>query len=208
MSVYDAAQEAASVTGYNERTVRRYWKQYFDNRGKFPESRQGKHVRQCLFSDEALRLEAAMWVRENSYRKGEANATARSFCEWVNNHLLPSHNLPPELPRSISVRTATRWLRRLGFRPTSHKKGAFVDGHERDDVVAYRREFLQQLKQLKNSHRPPPPCSDERAATPPPNAESMKTLVLIYHDESIFNSNEGQQWMWAAEDMVVLRPKS
>ena len=205
MSALDAAQEAASISGFNERTVRRYSKQFFDNRGKFPESRQGKHERQCLFNDEDLRLEAAMWVRENAYKKGEGNATAPSFCEWVNDCLLPSHNLSPELPRSISIRTATRWLSRLGFRPTSHKKGAFVDGHERDDVVMYRREFL---RQLKDSHRPPPPCSDERAATPPLNAESMKKLVLIYHDESIFNTSEGQLWMWAAEDMAVLRPKT
>ena len=208
MSVSDAAREAASISGYNERTVRRYTKEFFDNRGRFPDSRQGKYERRCLFNDEDLRLEAAMWVRENAYKKGEGNATAQSFCECVNNCLLPSHNLPPELPRHISVRTATRWLIRLGFRPTSHKKGAFVDGHERDDVVTYRRDFLQQLKQLKDAHRPPPPCSDERAATPPATAETMKKLVLIYHDESIFNSSEGQSWMWAAEDMVVLRPKT
>ena len=36
----------------------------------------------------------------------------------------------------------------------------------------------------------------------------MKKLVLIYHDESIFNSSEGQLWIWAAEDMVVQRPKT
>ena len=206
MPIADAAQEAASISGFNERTVHRYRKEFFENKGRFPESRQGKHERQCLFNDETLRLKAAMWLRENSYGKGEGNATAQSFCEWVNNHLLPSHSLPPELPRFISVHTAVRWLSRLGFRPTSHKKGAFVDGHEREDVVVYRREFLQQLKQLKDTHRPPPPCSDERAATPSLIAESMKRLVLIYHDESIFN-NEGQLWMWAAEDMVVLRPK-
>ena len=208
LSVTGAALEAASITGFNERTVRKYKKQFYENRGKFPESRQGKFERHCLFNDENLRLQAAMWVRENSYQKGEANMTARSFCQWVNDHLLPTQDLPPELPRSISVRTATRWLRRLGFRPKSHKKGAYVDGHEREDVVVSRREYLEDLKKLKEQHRPPPPCSDERAATPPPNAEEMKQLVLIYHDESIFNTNDSQLWMWAADDMVVLRPKT
>ena len=48
-----------------------------------------------------------MFVRENAYKRGEANLTAQSFCKWVNNELLPLHNLPPELPRSISVHTAT-----------------------------------------------------------------------------------------------------
>ena len=208
MGSRDAAKEAASITGFNERTVRKYTKELFDNRGKFPETRRGKHERHCLHNDENIRLEASMWVRENSCKKGDANMTAQSFCQWVNDCLLPSHDLPPAYPRSISLRTATRWLRRLGFRPTSHKKGAYVDGHERQDVVASRGDYLQLMKELRESHLPPPPCSDERAATPPPDAESRKTLVLIYHDESIFNTNEGQQWMWASEDMAVIRPKS
>lgn len=36
----------------------------------------------------------------------------------------------------------------------------------------------------------------------------MKQQVLIYHDEIIFNTNDSQLWMWAAEGMVVLRPKT
>ena len=84
-----------------------------------------------------------MWVRENAMRKGAPNLVAPEFCQWVNNELLPSSDLPPNLPRSIGVRTATRWLRRLRFHPTSHKKGAYVDGHERGDVVAHRKEFLE-----------------------------------------------------------------
>ena len=36
------------------------------------------------------------------------------------------------------------------------------------------------------------PTSNERAVTPPPNAEFLKRLVSIYHDKSIFNTNEGQ----------------
>ena len=208
MNVRDSAVEAGSIIGYNEKTVRKHSKEFFENHGKFPETKQGKYKRHCLLNDEDLRLEASMWVRENAYKKGDANLTAQSFCIWVNDHLLPSHNLPPELPRSIALRTATRWLRRLGFRPISHKKGAYVDGHERQDVVANRRDFLRELKELKQSHLPPPPCSDEMAAPPPPDAESRKRLVLIYHDESIFNASEGQLWMWAAEDMAVIRPKT
>ena len=118
--------------------------------------------------------------------------TAGSFCAWVNKELLPSRNLPPNFPRSIGLRTATRWLHRLGYRPQSHKKGAYVDGHERDDVIAHRREYLDMVKKLHDSHLPPPP-SGERAPTPPPDAESKKKLVLIYHDESIFSTNEGRR---------------
>ena len=59
-----------------------------------------------------------------------------------------------------------------------------MDGHERNDVVEHRVEYLQKMKELRDTHKPPPPCSDERAATPPPDAETRKVLVLIYHDEA------------------------
>ena len=83
-----------------------------------------------------------------------------------------------------------------------------MDGHEREDVVKSREEFLKKVEELKDDQLPPPPCSDERAATPPPDTETRKKLVLIYHDESIFNTNEGQTWMWATEDAPILQPKT
>ena len=131
-----AALEAASATGLNEKTVRKYRKEFYENKGSFKDEKRGKYMHHCLLNDENLRLEAAMFIREHGYRKGEANLNAKLFCQWVNNELLPSSNLAPNMPRSISVRTATRWLHRLGFRKIGHKKGAYVDGHEREDVVA------------------------------------------------------------------------
>ena len=68
--------------------------------------------------------------------------------------LLPSHDLPPNLPQSISVCTATWWLHQLGYHPLSHKKGAYVDGHEREDVVKCRAEFLKELEHLRETHLP------------------------------------------------------
>ena len=208
MLLMDAAQESASFAGFNEKTVRRYRKQFFDGKGRFEDTKQGKYERSCLLNEEELRLDAAMWARENAYKKGEANMTAGKFCQWVNNELLPSHVLSSNLPRTISVRTANRWLHQLGFTPQSHKKGSYVDGHEKEDVVKSRGEFLKLIMDLKKSHKPPPPCSDDMAAVPGPDAESQKQLTLIYHDESIFNTNEGQSWMWATEDTPVIQPKT
>ena len=115
--------------------------------------------------------------------------------------LLPSHVLPPHFPRTISVRTANRWLHNLGFTPKSHKKGLYVDGHEREDVVKSREEFLRDISDLKKSHKPAPPCSEEMAAIPAADSELQKQLVLIYHDE-------GQSWMCATDDTPILQPKT
>lgn len=208
MKATDAVVEAASFVGVNEKTVRSYRREFFSNKGKFKETKRGHYTRNSHLQNEDLKLDAAMWVRENAHKKGAANMTASSFCQWVNDMLLEQHDIPPDLPHRISVSTATRWLHQLGFRPQSHKKGAYVDGHEREDVVAARKKYLKLLRELKSIHLPPPPCSDERATTPPPDAETRKRLVLLYHDESIFSTNEGQTWMWATEDTPVIQPKT
>lgn len=230
MSKMSAAQEAASITGslsiyhkcmftgeihtgFSERTVRGYRKEFFDNNLKFKESRQGKHERLLILSSEELRKEASQWVRDNAFKKGEPNMTAGSFCEYVNSTLLPSQHLPPHFPRTISLRTATRWLHRLGFKPISHKKGIYIDGHEREDVVKYRKEYLKIINGYRDNHQPRPLCSDERPPSPDanpttPSESDDKKLVMIYHDESIFNTNEAQTWMWGTSDKPAILPKT
>jgi hypothetical protein len=37
-------------------------------------------------------------------------------------------------------------LRKLGYGITEVRKAMYVDGHERPDVVAYRKEFLEKMK--------------------------------------------------------------
>jgi hypothetical protein len=36
----------------------------------------------------------------------------------------------------------------MGFMYKQHKQGIYVDGHERNDVVEYRKEFLAEMKEL------------------------------------------------------------
>ncbi|KAF8471749.1 hypothetical protein BDZ91DRAFT_473229 [Kalaharituber pfeilii] len=47
-----------------------------------------------------------------------------------------------EKSRSIKACTARRWLRKLSFRWRDIKKGVYIDGHEREDVVQYRQLFF------------------------------------------------------------------
>ena len=160
-----------------------------------------------MHNNEELNHKAAKWVREHAFIQGEPNMTAKSLCCWVNDTLLPSSHLQPHFPRFISLRTGIRWLHHLGFKPVSHKKGVYIDGHEREDVVRHRKSFLKILGELRASHRPPPLCSDD-----PPRIrnkeEDEKELVVIYHDESIFNTNEGQTWMWGEDDQPATLPKT
>lgn len=47
---------------------------------------------------------------------------------------------------SISERTAYRWLQRLSWRYGAMRNGMYLDGHEREDVVAYRKAFVARWK--------------------------------------------------------------
>ena len=206
--VVDAAREAGSIVGYSDKTVRKLRKQFYENKGVLAERKQGKYERVTLYSDEELNEKAAKWVRENAFAKGKPNMTAQSFCQLVNEELLPSAQLPQHFPWRISLRTAVRWLHYLGFKPVSHRKGVYIDGHERDDVVKHRGKYLSTMAALRESHRPSPPCSDEPPQVRDESDEGKKELVVLYHDESIYNSNEGQTWMWGEEERPALLPKT
>ena len=54
------------------------------------------------------------------------------------------------LKNPLSERTARRWLIKLGWRRTVVRKGVYMDGHEREDVVKYRQEvFLPVMKKFE-----------------------------------------------------------
>ena len=75
--------------------------------------------------------------------------------------------------------------------------------------MKHRKNLLKVLHDLHSSHCTLPPCSDE----PPPvrieDNDDKKEPVIIFHDESIFNTNEGQTWMWGeSERPPAILPKS
>lgn len=67
----------------------------------------------------------------------------------VNKTIIPTLGL--DLGKNtISENCARHWLKKLGYELTSVKKGVYVDGHERADVVEYRKAFLAQV--AENEH--------------------------------------------------------
>ena len=112
------------------------------------------------------------------------------FRAWINEN----HEI------DVSVDTARRWLHHLGFHQCDHQKGVCFDGHERDDVVTYRQEFLDQLASL-----------DETTITPmhpmPVVVEGEKRYLRIAHDEFTFYSNTDQTRFWNDGQSQVLRQK-
>ena len=91
-----------------------------------------------------------------------------------------------------------------GSKKVSAKKGIYIHCHERTDVVDYRKLYLIRKHEiLSATHAPPPSCSDE----PPAQPSTVKKLVLIFHDESTFHSNDDQGWMWGEKNKIIIKHK-
>lgn len=79
----------------------------------------------------------------------------------------------------------------LGFKCVGDSKGYYVDGHEREDVVAYRGQFLNAMVDIEKRQGEWEGQGMEEFVPPTLNAGEKK-VVFIVHDESIIYSNDAK----------------
>ncbi|KAL4246959.1 hypothetical protein AB1N83_014398 [Pleurotus pulmonarius] len=112
---------------------------------ELPPSTQGKGAqRSSFFNCSEVRSALEKWVKgliptDQGGFEGQMRPT--KLRQYVNMVLFPSL----EIEDTISESTAARWLKKLGFRLLRVQKGIYVDGHERDDVVESRKQFLDYI---------------------------------------------------------------
>ena len=207
----EAAELAGIMIGKSDKTIRE-WRSDFFETGEVPRSKQGQYQRTgVLWKNEDLNKKASRYIRDNAAVKGKPNLTAGKFCEWVNDDLLPNETLEPGFPRKVSVQTARKWMHELGFIVLDAKKGTFVDGHERNDVVEYRKTFLRRMVTLGFLNPANAPTDEAKCALPgdlecPPQTVLEKTVVF-FHDESTFQCNDDQPTFWGKKGTHIIRPK-
>ena len=91
------------------------------------------------------------------------------------------------IERDISHKTACRYLQALGYRYQSTPKGQYVDGHEREDVITYRKKvFLPKWKKFMDRMV----TWDKELKEYPPSARQEKRVIAWFHDESIFYAHD------------------
>ncbi len=205
MSILQAAQYAADVTGISVYTARKWVATYYlslvgvtpddIDREFMDDLLSSERGRSCgnpgsIVHDEEFRLCAREFVHENAYKRGQPNMTLNDFRNWVET----SYNV------HISIETARAWLISLGFDKKSHHKSVYFDGHERDDVIEYRKEFIDRMFDL-----------DRKCIYPghtPQLQPGEKPIIQIHHDESTFYANADQSKYWGDGTMNILKQKS
>lgn len=179
----------------------RQWATYFLANSKLPELKSGRHQKvSSLIDCEDVQNECLQWLRTANPNM----VHSRSFSEWVQTQLHIRLDNPE--PVNLSDRQARRWLNRLGFEYRQHQQCHNVDGHERDDVVRYRKKFLDRMAEYEK--RMLKFVGDDcEVGFRPDLEEAVRPLVLVVQDESCFASYEGRKTLWMRKDGSVLRPK-
>ena len=106
----------------------------------------------------------------------------------------------------FSERVARRWLHRMNFRMYDYKKGLYYDGHEREDVKEYRRQFVQRF--VNYSRRFPTYLGEDCSNVNEPILQPGELkLIPVMHDECCFAANDTRRSVWAEEGHDPIKKK-
>jgi hypothetical protein len=109
--------------------------------------------------------------------------------------------------KTIHTETARKWMLKKKWNYGIRKKGVYVDGHEREDVVIYRENFLKEMDTLEESMIMYDDDTLEPIQNPEIESNKQKRYILVTHDESCFHANDEKKYGWAPKGEQPLRRK-
>jgi hypothetical protein len=108
------------------------------HRGLPPRKSYTRHGHHTLLDNESVLHDVRTYLASQNL----GTVAPRTFCHHVNTTILPAL----DIKATITESTAQRWLRlKLGYECKESKKGMYVDGHERPDVIKEREVFIGQI---------------------------------------------------------------
>jgi hypothetical protein len=139
--------------------------------------------------DESVEKQTRDWLTSQPTGK----VTPQRLREALNATILPGLGIVLKNP--LSERTARRWLIKLGWRRTVVRKGVYMDGHKREDVVKYRQEvFLPVMKEFEA--RMAKFEGVELKQVSPTLKDREKEVIMYFHDECCFHVNDEARQLW------------
>ncbi len=228
------ASQAAAVgvmmaKGWGGRQVRR-WMHIWVKGRELPQSKRGTHAKTySLVSDPIIRAELRSYMRSEKWamdpaklqsflRKELPFAKAETYMQQILGEEMPQglkhHFETVVLPRlhlrsnGISLSTIRRVMLEDGFAFTVHKKAIFYDGHERPDVVNDRQNrFIPEILALRPRivrYEIGDVMHEARVVGPQPDGPRY---VLVAHDESTAQANDGKKASWIKDGEQPIRKK-
>eukprot|EP00122_Pirum_gemmata_P016386 Pgem_evm2s15317 len=164
---------------------------------ELPPSQRGKHRKTLsLLMDEDVEQACSQFLKTCEQKERNPKGLKKFVLENFGDR-----------KQTISDRTIRNWMYKLNYKYGFFKKDVYVDGHEREDVVAYRNVFLQRM--LPSFNRMSTYMHNEDGTTviiPPVNPYETE-LIWICHDESTYYSNDDGGIIWYDKSNPHLRKK-
>jgi hypothetical protein len=181
----------------------RKWADYFLLHGRLPPRFQGKHVKHTsLLTNEDIKWACLKWLRNAKFEDRKV-LLLQAFLrdKVIPQHLNINNHCVPES-------TIIRYMRKWGYTFRRDGQDVYYDGHEREDVVAYRQIFVAKMIQYARFMKSFEPENEESVIQPilDPLIESTEH-VLVTHDETYFYAFDGQSNAWLMEGETRIRKK-
>jgi hypothetical protein len=156
---------------------------------------------ESLLSDEDFKEDCQAWLRQQN----PESRTPGNLKLYIEGTVFPK--LTGHIKKdTISEKTCQNYMHLWGYKYDERKKGVYYDGHERPDVVMYRKEWLKRMfeyqKFMKDFDGDLMDIILEPQLKP-----GEKEIVQVTHDECYFYANDGQRKIWMREDEDILRSK-
>jgi hypothetical protein len=112
--------------------------------------------------------------------------------------------------KALGKTVTYKWLNRLSFYVTKEKKGVYINGHKRADVIDYRQnEFLPKIalyQSLTTNYK------EDKNKVLQPIAPTLlpgqKEHVIYYYNKSCFHGKKYSKRIWLHEDQQKMPSKS
>jgi hypothetical protein len=198
------ASKTAGHGVYHARNIRIWIRQYLAAQ-KLPLHRYGK-FHSSILEDEDLAQDIQLHLTEIA-KKGYIRA--QDVVDYVATPEVQERLRTTGNARGISLRTAQRWLKKLRWRYAKKKNGMYIDGHEREDVVDYRKKFVERWKGYEKRFviydNEGQVVSQPRQGFAVPGVRFR--LILVTHDESTFYENDRRKTKWVHEKEKAVAEK-
>ena len=193
IQIWDAGRQHRTTGKWAARELRQWTKSFIHDRRNLPINQYGKS-NVSRIEDEDLRQDVLLHLQG-------IGKYVRAM-DIVNFTKQDDVQKKYDLKKPVCLTTALRWMRRLGYRWSMTPKGQYVDGHERDDVIAYRQTtFIPAWTDLQTRMRTWNEANLELEEDP---TRPGRKVVIWHHDESIFYANDRRKTRWVHDTETAL----
>ena len=194
---------SSRVFNVAEVTLQKCWSAWKRSDDAFTASLRGKHAKhQWLLASVPMQEACKQYIRTTATKRGDERFTPQKFKKWLNNsdevHKLMGWDgvLPRPEPRKLGIRTANRYISKLGFYKKFAKKGEFFDKHDDKAIVDDRERYLAEKKihdlltWRKLPHFDDPAALEAHLKELADGPAANRPYVELVNDETACNAND------------------